>query len=107
MPGEPEEIEEEDIKPEKQDWAPIDVSHGRFKNPEIFKRGQLRKHLNDELRGVIKDASDRKDTISELSPLSHGGFSKHEMKKKLRELKNQNKLTPLQEKKLRRKFGAF
>lgn len=102
----------EDEKPheplKKSEWMPIDLSHGTFRDPELFKnREHLRHNLMKDLKPVLRDFSKRKEvTVMLLNKKSHG-LNKLEVKKGLRELKKEGKLSDFQVKKLRRKFGAF
>ncbi len=98
------------IKPavtSKQDWTPLDVSHGRFNNPDLHKLNKFRYDMNKDLRSTLRNPSLRKDVINELGSKRSHGFSRIEIKESLRKLRDEGKLSSLKYRQLKRKFGAF
>ena len=109
IPGKEPALDKKLPSTDKRGWEPINLSKGRFKHRELYKmsKANFEYNVRKDLKSVLPKFADRNEVAKRISSIRSKDITKKEVKRELKNLKQEGKLKPFQIKKLRRKFGAF
>lgn len=103
---------EQPEKPErlkKQEWAPLDLSHGPIKKGIFGPRRDFKIHVRKDLKtglGKTLTAGQREEVADELAKLRQHGLSRGEVREGIKRMVKEGKLNRFEAKRLRRELGA-
>lgn len=105
----PDEEDDKDLGMIKKemDKPTIDLSHGTFNIDEIYHDDKFKTMLKDGLEGVVRDRHEKEAIIKAFFLNRKNGLNRMEMKRALRELRDNGEISELTEVRVRREFGIY